>query len=204
MPRAQTPEARARRREQESTPEAKAKRRTYRVANLAVLIEKNRAYVAANPEATEARRQKWYGENGDIIRSKARDYSKSNRKKINDRARLRLATNVEAKLAKVLRIRILGAFRDTNNREAKDAKSLDLTGCTIGELKAHLESLFKPGMTWKNHTNKGWHIDHIRPCSSFDLSDPEQQRACFHYTNLQPLWWVDNLSKGDKHLTALV
>jgi hypothetical protein len=54
-------------------------------------------------------------------------------------------------------------------------------------------------MSWNNYGIKGWHIDHIKPCSSFDLSDLEQQKKCFHYTNLQPLWWYDNLIKSDKY-----
>ena len=64
--------------------------------------------------------------------------------------------------------------------------------------KIRNESLFQSGMTWENHGKYGWHIDHIRPCSSFDLTDPEQQKLCCHYTNLQPLWAKDNLSKGYK------
>jgi len=53
-------------------------------------------------------------------------------------------------------------------------------------------------MSWDNHGFKGWHIDHIIPCSAFDLTKVEEQKKCFHYTNLQPLWAKDNLSKGDK------
>jgi hypothetical protein len=53
-------------------------------------------------------------------------------------------------------------------------------------------------MSWDNWTKDGWHIDHIKPCSSFDLSKEYEQRACFHYTNMQPLWAVDNLRKGNK------
>lgn len=71
-------------------------------------------------------------------------------------------------------------------------------GCTIEELKAHLESLFKPGMTWDNwgHTGDVWHLDHIIPLASFDLTDPEQVKLACHYTNLQPLWATENLQKG--------
>jgi hypothetical protein len=72
-----------------------------------------------------------------------------------------------------------------------------LLGCSVDEFKAHLESLFQPGMTWDNHSKEGWHIDHIKPCASFDLTDPKQLAECFHYTNQRPLWAFDNLSKGD-------
>lgn len=73
---------------------------------------------------------------------------------------------------------------------------LELLGCSVEALKSHLEKLFTSGMSWTNYGK--WHIDHKRPCDSFDLSDPLQQKVCFHYTNLQPLWAFDNLSKGAK------
>lgn len=85
---------------------------------------------------------------------------------------------------------------------AKTSATAELLGCSIDELREHLESQWLPGMSWENWTKDGWHIDHIRPCSSFNLSDPEQQRQCFHYTNLQPLWWEDNLQKGAKVITT--
>lgn len=80
----------------------------------------------------------------------------------------------------------------------KLTRFVDLIGCSYKELKDHIESQFQPGMTWGNHGLYGWHVDHIKPCASFDLSDPEQQKECFHYSNLQPLWWRENLSKGAK------
>lgn len=70
-------------------------------------------------------------------------------------------------------------------------------GCSALDLKAHLEALFLPGMSWENYGYNGWHVDHIRPIASFDLNDPEQFAQCFHYTNLQPLWAADNLAKSD-------
>lgn len=83
-------------------------------------------------------------------------------------------------------------------RGSKSASTHEFLGCTGMELRHHLESLFQPGMSWANYGRGGWHVDHKRPCASFDLADPEQQRACFHYTNLQPLWELDNLKKGSK------
>lgn len=78
----------------------------------------------------------------------------------------------------------------------KPVVTMQLLGCDRSTLLAHLEARFAPGMTWDNYGHGGWHVDHIVPCASFDLTDPEQQRACFHYTNLQPLWASDNCSKG--------
>lgn len=54
-------------------------------------------------------------------------------------------------------------------------------------------------MSWENRGNFGWHVDHIKPCASFDLTKPEEQAKCFHYTNLQPLWARENIAKGDKY-----
>ena len=68
------------------------------------------------------------------------------------------------------------------------------------DLKLHLENQFVDGMNWNNYGKNGWHIDHIKPCASFDLTDPKQQKICFHYTNLQPLWAIDNLIKHSKLL----
>lgn len=73
-----------------------------------------------------------------------------------------------------------------------------IIGCSPAYLQLHLESQFQPGMTWDNHGQFGWHIDHIIPLSSFDLTDEEQLKKACHYTNLQPLWWQDNLKKRDK------
>lgn len=74
--------------------------------------------------------------------------------------------------------------------------TLKYIGCNAKELKEYLESQFLEGMNWDNYGFYGWHIDHIKPISSFNLEDEEQMKECFHYTNLQPLWAEDNLKKG--------
>ena len=88
-----------------------------------------------------------------------------------------------------LRIRINLALKGN----PKLSTTMKLVGCSIERLKQHLEKQFKMGMSWNNYGK--WHIDHIRPCASFDLSKPSEQKKCFNYTNLQPLWAEENLKK---------
>jgi len=140
----------------------------------------------------------YYSKNRDSILSKKQEYQKKNIDKITSYQREyiknRIKTDVSYALKKALRKRLLCAVR--NNHKAGSAVS-DL-GCTIEELKLYLESKFQPGMSWDNWAKYGWHIDHVVPLSSFDLTDPEQLKKACHYTNLQPLWAKDNLTKGNK------
>ena len=101
------------------------------------------------------------------------------------------------RLKAALRTRLIDALRGGT----KSARTLTLLGCSIEELRAHLEKQFLPGMNWENwgRGNGKWQVDHIRPCDSFDLSDPEQQQQCFNFRNLQPLWFLDNVRKGAKY-----
>ena len=100
------------------------------------------------------------------------------------------------KRCKTLRSRLGNAIKRKNS--SKNNTTIELLGCSIYVLKGILEEKFKEGMTWENHGD--WHIDHIKPCASFNLLDEEEQKKCFHYTNLQPLWALENLSKGYKVL----
>lgn len=124
-----------------------------------------------------------------------KNWARKNRKKQTDYWRNRYNTDSSFNLKIKLRRRIYMALR--KQEQNKSGKTIDLLGCNFEEYKAHIESLFTEGMTWEKVRNGAIHIDHIRPCASFDLSDPEQQKLCFHYTNLQPLWWYDNLLKKE-------
>lgn len=99
------------------------------------------------------------------------------------------------KLERNLRARLYHALK--NQKADKKYRTKQLTGCELPFLKEYFESKFTEGMSWENHGE--WHVDHIRPCCSFNLTNEEEQKACFHYTNLQPLWAKDNLSKGGKY-----
>jgi hypothetical protein len=98
----------------------------------------------------------------------------------------RLRSNLRTRLNKALK----------NNK--KSGSVIRNLGCSIAELKTYLESKFQLGMTWDNWSRAGWHIDHIVPLSSFDLTNLEQLKEACHYTNLQPLWANDNLKKANK------
>lgn len=103
-------------------------------------------------------------------------------------------TDLSYKLKEYLRCRI----REALKHNYKSVHTMELIGCSIEFLKSYIESKFQIGMTWENYGRFGWHIDHIQPCSSFDLSKPENQKICFNYSNLQPLWFKENLLKGAK------
>lgn len=103
-------------------------------------------------------------------------------------------SRVKDRLLRRLSERVRMALK--RRRVYKSARTMELIGCTVPELWAHLEQRFQPGMTRENYGQ--WHVDHIRPCASFDLRDLAQQRQCFHFSNLQPLWAADNLRKQAK------
>ena len=99
----------------------------------------------------------------------------------------------------ILRKRIRNRITIAIKNNQKVGSAIENLGCSIEELKKHLESKFQPGMSWDNYGRYGWHIDHVKPLSSFDLANKEEFLKACHYSNLQPLWWKDNLSKGDKY-----
>jgi hypothetical protein len=111
----------------------------------------------------------------------------------NKRERERCKTDHAYRLGKRLRFLLWQALKLQGVKKTNSIN--DFVGCSLQELKCHIEKQFKPGMSWEL---RNFHIDHIRPCASFDLSDVEQQRQCFHFTNLQPLWPLENIAKGDR------
>ena len=127
----------------------------------------------------------WRKDNRKVISQNYTEYEKN-----------RKLTDAEFKLVKTLRSRLGGALKRQNS--SKNNSTIELLGCSVSFLKGYLAGKFKEGMTWENHGE--WHIDHIKPCASFNLLDEEEQKTCFHYTNLQPLWASENLSKGCKFI----
>jgi hypothetical protein len=132
-------------------------------------------------------------DNANKLKKYFKEYGEANREKISARSLRRYQNNIQANLATTLRNR----FNRAVKKEWKKGSAVRDLGCTITEFKIYLESKFQDGMSWENKGRGGWHIDHMIPLSAFDLTDREQVKEACHYTNLQPLWEVDNLIKGN-------
>lgn len=132
-----------------------------------------------------------------LVKLNAAWYEANREKDISDRAVCHsklMAQSDVYRLKSILRSRLNNVIK---NNYKSGSFVADL-GCSVEFLKQYLESKFKPGMTWKNHSIKGWHIDHIKPLCSFDLANREEFKKACNYKNLQPLWAKDNLKKGGK------
>lgn len=147
--------------------------------------------IKLNPKLHEQCKQK-----NKLISKKYRDANKDKRRIVCvNYARERRKTDVIFRLQCNLRRRLNKALIDQG--AYKLDKSVNLFGCTPRILREHIENQFTEGMSWENYGK--WHLDHILPCVSFDLYKESEQKKCFHYTNLQPLWAEDNLKKGAKY-----
>jgi len=159
--------------------------------------ERNRIYASENKESLKATQKAYQQKHKENILLRHKEWIKENLESHREYRRVymgdRYKNDINFRLANALRSRVRGAFKSGGE---KAEKTMELLGCSVQHVKDHLESQFTEGMTWENQGE--WHIDHIRPCASFDLTDPEEQKKCFHWTNLQPLWAQDNLRKGAK------
>jgi len=109
----------------------------------------------------------------------------------------RMKNDLNYKFRILLRNRVRTALNEQFTKGKKN-KTLNLIGCDLDFLKKHIENQFKSGMSWNNWGRYGWHLDHIKPCASFNLTKDEEQKKCFNFINLQPLWAIENLKKSNK------
>lgn len=157
----------------------------------------NKSYLDSKCKSCKSEFNKSYRKNNNVKLNKlSREYSKNNRdginktrkKRIKDDPQFRMRINISNRLRKIFKSK--GAV--------KKCPVKDALGCSYNELMLHIKSLFQDGMSWENYGVHGWHLDHIKPLSSFDLTVLDEYKQANHYTNLQPLWAEDNLRKGAK------
>lgn len=200
-----TPEARKKTKERYkryySKPEVQKKLKQYR-QNLPPEVrarknERTKAY-RQTPEGKAARKKE--AERARELartpegKARKRKYVQRYKPKANKRYKERYESEPQFRVAVVLRKRILMALKTRGISKSRSVR--ELIGCTIPDLRQHLEAQFRDGMSWQNHGE--WHIDHIMPCAAFDLTSLEEQKKCFHFSNLQPLWAEENMRKSNK------
>jgi hypothetical protein len=139
----------------------------------------------------------WKDKNKEKIAEYNKQYRLENKEHINKKTcesnKKRRKTDPVYVLVRRERVRIYEVLKGIR----KAAKTETLLGCSYDFFRGYIEGKFSAEMGW--HNMGEWHIDHIRPLASFNLTDPEQQKMAFHYTNQQPLWAIDNLKKGAKY-----
>lgn len=168
----------------------------YYAENKEKILARRREYYRENKNRYAKWRSDFYARNPNFKRRYSKEYFIRHKKRLYARnsewQRKERATNPIFRVRQALSLRIYHCLKGKRG----NFNTLAVTGCDLQFLRGWLESRFQPGMSWDNYGRKGWHVDHIIPCSAFDLSDPIQVRQCFHYSNLQPLWAEDNLRKA--------
>jgi Uri superfamily endonuclease len=189
-------------------------RKCYYVANRSHILDRKASFNKENSEKRSTYNKLYYAANKDALLSKKKEFHLSNRESALEYKKRHYSLNrekiIEQNLAYInRRSKVDAVFRIGRNLRSrlhsalknnfKSGSAIKDLGCSIDELKSHLESQFTTQMTWDNYGPKGWHIDHIKPLCSFDLTNPEQLKEACNYKNLKPLWWTDNLSKGGRN-----
>jgi len=166
----------------------------YHLKNREKRLEQMKEYDLKNKERHSKQMKEHYLKTKERYqeRSKKNNSKPETKELTRNRQNNRYRTDINFRLSKLCRGRVRLALKGLN----KSASTMKLIGCTPDELRKHIESLFEPWMTWENQGLGGWDVDHIKACFHFNLADPEQQRACFNWSNLQPMEHIANIKKG--------
>jgi hypothetical protein len=155
---------------------------------------KNSIYYESNKDTIKEKTKLFHSENKKYYQEYDKNWRKKNKSRIMAHRKHRLETDIIFKLKDILRGRLNKAVKNSY----KSGSAVSDLGCSIQHLKLHLELFFGKDMTWNNYGKTGWVIDHIKPLSKFDLSNETQFAEACNFKNLQPLWFSDNLVKGDR------
>lgn len=172
-----------------------AKQREKRAANPEFFKEKGKLLRQGKTKEQKDRQaevvKQWRINNSEKLKQYRIDNADALREKKRLAARKK-STDIQFRILKRLRGRVYMAL----GRIKKSDTTVNLLGCSLSEFKEYFTSLFTEGMTWEAYMSGFIHIDHKKPCCLFDLTKEDEQRKCFHFSNLQPLWGIDNLKKG--------
>jgi len=156
------------------------------------MLESSKRWCKKNPRYHVEYNKQWHKENPNSKKIHDKNYRETHKEDRRRYLAIRKQNEIQFKLTVNLRSRLYTAIK----RSYKSGSAVRDLGCSIDYLVQYLEGLMEEGMTWDNWEKDGWHIDHVVPLSAFDLTDREQFLKACHYTNLQPMWAEENLSKG--------
>lgn len=176
------------------------KQKIYNQGRKEILKEYKKKYHKCNAEKHKEKSRKYFSENKEKLSQLNKLWKINNREAHNKQRRERIKNDKNFMLSLLLRNRVHSAL-SKNRIYFKPGSTVKDLGCPIPEFIVYIESKFTEGMTWENRGLKGWHFDHIKPLSLFDLTDINQFKEACHYTNIQPLWAVDNMKKGNKYVS---
>lgn len=166
----------------------------YNRKNKEKIKDQQKQYREKNKEKISKWLKEYYNANKERLSEQKRQYRLKNKEKRNQYERQKNIEDPFYKFKNSVKKLISHTFK--NNKLNKPSKTEEILGCTIHEFRCYIESKFEKGMTFKNHTTNGWHLDHIIPISSAKNEDDVVRLN--HYTNFQPLWAEDNLKKSNK------
>lgn len=172
-----------------------AKNAVWYAANPGSNLKNAAVYRGRYPDRVAVAQQKYLTKYPERRKASFKKYQKANMPMLMAKRRKRYATDLNFRIKCCLRAGVTGALHDNY----KSGSAISLLGCSIDNLKKHLEAKFKPGMSWDNYGYDGWHIDHKKPLAWFALSDSQELAEACHYTNLQPLWQQENFGKGARY-----
>ena len=156
--------------------------------------EYKKKYNLRNKEHLKKLKKEWHLKNPREVPQDQKEYLSrpETKEKRQNRMRNKYKTDINFRLTDLCRRRLSQALKGNS----KTASTMELIGCTVEELRQHIESLFEPWMNWENQGLGGWDIDHIKACFHFNMENPQQQRECFNWRNLQPMEHIANIKKG--------
>ena len=180
--------------------EISKKSKKHREKNKDKIKESRAIYYENNKESIKEYQNQYRPQNKEKIKKQQKDYRKANLEKLKEYSKTYFINNKEkiynylknylkcnnVKIKCNLRSRVSTVIKSKGAK--KSTSTMELIGCSIDFFIEYIEQKFTKNMSWDNYGKHGWHLDHIKPCSSFDLENEEEQRKCFHYTNYQPLW----------------
>lgn len=166
----------------------------YYESNKKKIVEYNKNWYKINKENVIEYKKEYYLKNRELKIDYTKNYYKNNKEKIINRHNKKYKNDSIYKFKHNLRTLILGSFKRNFNQFKKKSKTETILGCTIEEFRLHIEKQFTEGMTLENHGE--WHLDHIIPLAN--ATTEEDIIKLNHYTNFQPLWAEENLSKGSR------